>query len=158
MEQYSCPQCGQTFTMQYAVVAPHCPVCGSVVENTKTMHQAGTTQSASQTNTPPPPPYGPQQAHNAYGAPSQEPGVFDNGPSGKSRGVAGLLAILLGVLGVHYFYLDKVGAGLVCILLSLTTCGIWPILMLVQGIVMLTMRQDDFERKYVNSPSFMPLF
>ena len=94
----------------------------------------------------------------AYQQQPQQPGVFDNGPSGKSRGVAGLLAILLNGLGVHYFYLNKVGGGLVCILLSLITCGIWCIVPFIQGIIMLTMNQEDFERKYVNTQSFMPLF
>lgn len=88
----------------------------------------------------------------------QEPGVFDAGPSGKSRGVAALLAILLGSLGVHYFYLEKVGAGLLCILLTCVTCGIFSVIPLVQGVIMLTMRQDAFERKYVNTTSFFPLF
>ena len=88
----------------------------------------------------------------------QEPGVFDAGPSGKSRGVAALLAILLGSLGVHYFYLEKVGAGLLCILLTCVTCGIFSVIPLVQGVIMLTMRQDAFERKYVKTTSFFPLF
>jgi len=104
-----------------------------------------------------PPYYGPQYAYNNNYGP-QEPGVFDCGPSGKSRGVAGLLAILLGGFGAHYFYLDKVTGGFLCILLSLVTCGIFTIVTLIQGIVMMTMRQADFEQKYVYSQSTLPLF
>lgn len=96
-----------------------------------------------------------QQPNYAYGRP---PGVFDEGPSGKSRGVAGLLAILLGTLGVHYFYVGKVGGGLICILLSIITCGIWGIVALIQGIMLLTMTQEEFERKWVYSQSTFPLF
>ena len=88
----------------------------------------------------------------------QEPGVFDSGPSGKSRGVAGLLAILLGGFGAHYFYLGKIGGGFICLLLCLVTCGLWSILTLVQGIVMMTMKQNDFEQKFVYSQSTFPLF
>ncbi|MBR1712158.1 MAG: DUF4234 domain-containing protein [Alloprevotella sp.] len=149
MQQYQCPFCRQQFSLPAPVVTAHCPVCGREFQSAGTAvpPEAPSQRQNFQNN---------QQAGNPYG--TQEPGLFDDGPSGKSRGVAALLAILLGGLGVHFFYLGKVGGGIVCILLSLVTCGIWPILMLVQGVVMLTMKQDDFERKYVYSDSFMPLF
>lgn len=103
-----------------------------------------------------PPPY-----NNAYQPnstfPSDNP--FDaSGPEGKSRGVCALLAIFLGYLGVHYFYLGKTGAGLLTILLCACTCGIWSAIILIQGILMFCMTNEQFEQKYVLSPSFMPLF
>ena len=98
-----------------------------------------------------------QQPQYGYGQ-QQNIGAFDSGPSGKSRGVAGLLAIFLGGLGVHYFYVGKGGGGAICILLTLVTCGAWSILTLIQGIMMLTMSSEDFERKYVYSTSTFPLF
>lgn len=76
----------------------------------------------------------------------------------KDKTVAGILAILLGGLGVQYFYLGKVGAGLVTILLTIVTCGIWEILTLVQGIMMLVMTQEEFNSKYVYTSKFLPLF
>jgi len=39
--------------------------------------------------------------------------------------IAGILAILLGGIGVHYFYLGKTTAGLITILLTCCTCGFW---------------------------------
>lgn len=78
--------------------------------------------------------------------------------SGKSNIVAGIFAIVLGSLGLQYFYCGKIGGGIVFLLLYWCTCGIWGILSLVQGIMMLTMSQEDFDRKYVYSNSFMPLF
>ena len=36
----------------------------------------------------------------------QSDNVFTAGPSGKSRGVAALLAIFIGSLGIQYFYLE----------------------------------------------------
>lgn len=117
------------------------------------------------TATPPPP-------HNAYG--SQGYGAQGYGqqqsyygqpgnnyyvsPSGKDKTVAGILAILLGGLGAQYFYLGRIGAGLLSILLSFITCGIWQVLMLVQGILMLTMSPQDFDAKYVYSDTTLPLF
>ena len=97
--------------------------------------------------------------HYAQGSTtSGEIGLFDEGPSGKSRGLAGLFAILLGGLGIHYFYMGKVTGGIICILLTIVTCGVWSIINLIMGIKMLCMKQDEFEEKYVNTPSAFPLF
>jgi len=78
--------------------------------------------------------------------------------SGKSNVAAGIFALLLGGLGVQYFYCGKVGGGFICILLTLVTCGVWDIISLVQGIMMLCMSQEDFDRKYVLTDKTFPLF
>ena len=89
-------------------------------------------------------------------------GIFDDGPSGKSRGVAALLAIFLGTFGAHYFYIGKTTPGVVFLLVSLFSCGtvawIIAIISLIQGIKMLTMTEEAFEEKYVNTPSSFPVF
>lgn len=72
--------------------------------------------------------------------------------------LCGIMAIIFGTLGVQYFIVGKVGAGLLTILLSLVTCGGWGIITLIQGILMLTMSDAEFNRKYVLSTSFFPLF
>ncbi len=85
--------------------------------------------------------------------------AFDScGPEGKSRGVAALLAILLGGLGIQYFYLGKATAGIISIVLSLVTCGLWSLVMLIQGIMMFCMTNAQFREKYVLSTSTLPLF
>lgn len=142
MFQYQCPKCGRAFATNEFVDRVRCPYCGEEFQTVMAQPQYGASQ--------------PYQQY-AYNRPAQ-PGVFDEGPSGKSRGVAGLLAILLTGFGVHYFYLGKVGAGFICILLSLITCGMWNIVVLIQGILMMTMSQEEFERKYVNTASTFPLF
>lgn len=78
--------------------------------------------------------------------------------SDKSKTTAGILALLLGGLGIHYFYVGKAAGGLICILLTLITCGLWWIVLLIQGFMMLSMTQEDFDRKYVYSQSTFPLF
>lgn len=84
--------------------------------------------------------------------------AFATDAAGKSRGVAALLAIFLGSLGIHYFYLGKTTAGIVTLLLSLVSCSIWGVVMLIQGILMLVMTNAEFDRKYVYTPSSFPLF
>ena len=78
--------------------------------------------------------------------------------SNKDRIVAGILGICLGWLGVHYFYMGKNTAGLICILLSLVSCSLWAIVMLAQGIVILCISDSDFKAKYIDSSSTFPLF
>lgn len=90
--------------------------------------------------------------------PANNGDIFTPGPSGKSRGVAGLLAIFLGGFGIQYFYLGKNTAGVITLIITLCLCGIPSIIWLIQGILMLCMNQQDFERKYVYSTSTFPLF
>lgn len=102
---------------------------------------------------PPAPPFSNGQSNN-YNNPNLP---IDPEMSSKKL-TAALLAIILGSLGIHYFYLGKGVAGIITIVLSMCTCGIWGILMFVQGIVMLTMTDQQFANKYVNTNSTLPLF
>lgn len=76
----------------------------------------------------------------------------------SKRIVCGILALLIGTLGIQYFIIGKTSAGLLTILLSIVTCGLWGVIMFIQGILMLTMSDADFDRKYVMSTSTYPIF
>ena len=76
----------------------------------------------------------------------------------KDKVVAGLLAIFLGWLGIHYFYLGKTTAGILTIVLSFCTCGVWEIIMLIQGVIILTMTDKDFYEKYYLTEKTFPIF
>lgn len=129
-----CPKCG-TFVPDYS---NFCPQCGN--DLTRPPHYA-------------PPQY---QQQPQYSDPNNP---FDSsGPEGKCRGVAALFAIILGGLGIHYFYLNKVAAGLLTILLSLVTCSIWTWLMFAQGIYMFCITNAQFEEKYVATNRTFPIF
>ena len=83
---------------------------------------------------PPAPPAPPVPAAAPLGAPVA---VFPNGKpmvdvqgrpaSPKSRLAAALLAWFLGVLGVHRFYVGKVGTGILMIL-TLGGLGVWALI------------------------------
>ena len=83
---------------------------------------------------------------------------FQSGPEGKSRGITALLAIFLGTLGVQYFYLGKNTAGIISIILSLVSCGLWEIITIIQGILMFCMTNEQFRAKYVLNQATMPIF
>ncbi|MDE7179702.1 MAG: GYF domain-containing protein [Muribaculaceae bacterium] len=76
----------------------------------------------------------------------------------STRILFGIFAIFLGTLGVQYFIIGKVKAGIFTILISLVTCGVWEIITLIQGILVLFMSDDEFNRKYVETPNTFPLF
>ena len=76
----------------------------------------------------------------------------------SNKVLCGIMAILFGTLGIQYFILGKVAGGFITILLSIITCGAWGIITLIQGILMLCMSDSEFQRKYVDSTSTLPLF
>lgn len=63
--------------------------------------------------------------------------------------VAGVLAILLGWLGVHKFILGYTTEGILLIVFSIVTCGIaGSIIGLIEGIIYLTKTDDEFYHTY----------
>ena len=75
----------------------------------------------------------------------------------KSKIAAGLLAIFLGSLGIHKFYLGYSGAGIVMLLVTLlagiVTLGlaaaIMSLIALIEGIIYLTKTDEQFYYTYV---------
>lgn len=79
------------------------------------------------------------------------------GPSAENKKIlAGVLAILLGALGVHKFILGYIKEGviilIITIVLSVLTCGVagWlmTILGLIEGIIYLTKTDEEFYNTY----------
>ena len=66
----------------------------------------------------------------------------------KDKTTAGILAILLGGLGIHHFYLGNMQMGIIYILLACV--GISPVLGLVDGILYLTKSDEEFQANYTN--------
>ena len=62
--------------------------------------------------------------------------------------VAGILALLVGGLGVHKFYLGYTTAGIIQIVVTFVTCGLGGIIPLIEGIIYLTKPDDEFYETY----------
>jgi TM2 domain-containing membrane protein YozV/predicted RNA-binding Zn-ribbon protein involved in translation (DUF1610 family) len=117
MANIKCPACGSDNVVQTGPNQYQCPYCG----NTFTVANA---------------PQYPQQQ------PYQRPNPTTMNGSDKSRVTAAVLAILLGSFGAHYFYLGKTGKGILYLLFCWTY--IPCILGLIEGIMMLTQTDEDF--------------
>jgi TM2 domain-containing membrane protein YozV len=67
--------------------------------------------------------------------------------------IAGILAILLGGLGVHKFYLGMTTPGIIMLLVTVLTCGaggaITGIIGIIEGILYLTKSDEEFEKTYL---------
>jgi TM2 domain-containing membrane protein YozV len=74
-------------------------------------------------------------------------------PSGQpqiesKRILCGVLAIVLGGLGVHRFILGDVVGGILRIVISVATCGFGGIISLIEGVIYLTKSDADFIQIY----------
>ena len=84
-------------------------------------------------------------------------GGASHGSDEKNKTTAGLLAILLGVFGVHKFYLGDTTAGAITLAISLgaglITCGVATFVMsvigIIEGIIYLSKSDSEFQQTYV---------
>lgn len=81
-----------------------------------------------------------------------------NTPADSKRVACGVLALLIGYLGIQYFLIGKTKGGLINILLSVVTCGAWGIINFIQGIIILCMSDEQFQQKFVDTPRSFPIF
>ena len=82
-------------------------------------------------------------------------GVPAGGGGGKKdRTVAGMLAIFLGALGIHEFYMGNNTSGIIRLAVTLLTCGwggsVLGIKSFIEGIIYLTKSDEEFQSIYID--------
>ena len=81
---------------------------------------------------------------------STEPVTPPPAPAGADKKLlAGLLAILLGWTGAHKFVLGYTKEGIIQLVVSLVTCGLFGIIGLIEGIIYLTKTDAEFVATYI---------
>lgn len=133
----TCRECGK----EISDTASACPHCGAPVEKFVYCRRCGT-----------------KVRENTVYCPGCGCNIGSSTSPDKDRITAALLGIFLGSIGIHYFYIGKSTAGILTIVLSLCTCGIWSIIMFIQSIIMLTLSDSEFRAKYVDTDKTFPLF
>jgi TM2 domain-containing membrane protein YozV len=67
----------------------------------------------------------------------------------KNKTIAGLLSVFLGVFGVQFFYLGNFGLGIMAVAFTFSHLAKWSFIIgLIQGIILLTMDKEAFNKKY----------
>jgi TM2 domain-containing membrane protein YozV len=127
-ETVFCSACGAA----NSTATQFCPQCGTASQ--------GAAAQAPQGFGAPQPNYA--QPQQGFGQPQYQQPVY--GPAPKSRVTAGLFALLLGGLGVHKFYLNKVGLGILYVLFCWTFVP--SVIALIEGIIYLTQDDATFSR------------
>ncbi|MDP7010905.1 MAG: NINE protein [Verrucomicrobiota bacterium] len=64
------------------------------------------------------------------------------------RSTAGICGILIGGLGIHRFVLGDSTGGIIRIVITIFTCGFGSLIGLIEGIIYLTKKDDDFYQIY----------
>ena len=72
-------------------------------------------------------------------------------PGAEKKIPAGILAILLGGLGIHKFFLGYTKEGIIQIVVSVFTCGIGGVIGFIEGIIYLTKSDEDFVKTYITN-------
>lgn len=137
MAENVCPQCGAPIDPG----ASECKFCGE---------KLAVQQAAQQVNQPQPQTVYVQQPQPSVVYQQQPQQVYMSGinPSWpvKSKIAAGILAIFLGGIGVHKFYLGKVGMGILYICFCWT--GIPAFVGFIEGIIYLCSNDENFQLKH----------
>lgn len=141
MSQNVCPQCGAPIDPG----AGACKFCGEKLAVQQAAQQLN--QQAVQQQAAPQPQtvYVQQPIYVQQPQPQYVTAINPAWPI-KSKVVAGILAILLGGIGIHKFYLGKIGSGILYILFCWT--GIPAVIGLIEGIMYLCSNDENFQLKH----------
>ncbi|MBQ3854771.1 MAG: zinc-ribbon domain and TM2 domain-containing protein [Anaerovibrio sp.] len=147
-----CANCGQ----QIEDGTAFCPSCGAATQNNAPAEQTSYSVESNPVQANNPYDNNGQFDNNQFNNPNNMNGMGYNPFNNQGAGTAwslgsdkalvnkiayGILAILLGGLGVHKFFAGKIGWGIAYLLLCWT--GIPAILALVEGIIGLTTTSDE---------------
>lgn len=79
----------------------------------------------------------------------------DNKPNyvyrSEKKIAAALLGIFLGTFGANKFFLGYINEGIIQIVLNIVTCGIASIVPFIEGIIYLTMTDQQFDETYIKN-------
>lgn len=125
----NCPQCGAAIDPG----ATQCRYCGEPLQVMQPMMQQ------------PQQPYAPPLYQQPPNYAVQDDGVDPSWPF-KSKVAAGVLAIFLGGLGIHKFYLGKIGQGILYLIFCWTY--IPALIGFIEGIIYLASSDHNFQLKH----------
>lgn len=142
-EEIKCPQCGGNKFSDRGNNTYKCMYCGSTFSVKKPEGPKYDNYSESTSASPK------VTVNVTVGSNPQQPtqqGYYPRYVSSKSKATAAILAIFLGGLGAHHFYLGKTGLGMLYLIFFWT--WIPAMIGLIEGIMYLCMSDESFNQKY----------
>lgn len=138
MSQIICPQCGAPLDPGVT----ECKFCGEKLATQQAAQQAAPQPQTVYVQQPQP-----QTVYVQQPVPQQVyvSGINPSWPI-KNKVVAGILGIFLGGIGVHKFYMGKIGMGILYLCFCWT--GIPAIVGFIEGIVYLCSNDENFQLKH----------
>lgn len=138
-EEIKCPQCGGSMFNKQNNDSYRCMYCGVTFTNKTSVDYARGNNSQSSTSVPP------NFTININDQPMQN---YNNRPysRGKSKSTAVLLALILGDFGIHHFYLNRPGLGILYLIFFWT--WIPCVVGFIEGLIYLGMTTQEFDEKY----------
>lgn len=140
-EEIKCPQCGGNRFSQLDDTTYKCMYCSTTFQKKEEKEITNAPVQQSSIGEPVDPARSYYQVNNPLYGNNNTQRVGQ-----KSKTVAAILAILLGGFGIHKFYLRQVGWGIVYLVFCWSY--IPAIIGFIEGIVLLTMSEEDFDYKY----------
>ena len=141
-EEIKCPQCGGNRFSQLDDTTYKCMYCGTTFHKKEEKEIANAPVQQSSIGEPVDSARSYYQVNSSlYGNNNMQRVVGQ-----KNKTVAAILAILLGGFGIHKFYLRQVGWGIAYLVFCWSY--IPAIIGFIEGIILLTMREEDFDYKY----------
>lgn len=86
-----------------------------------------------------------------YGYNNPQSSQNPNNYRSEKKLAAGLLGLLLSPFAANKFYLGYMKEGIIQIILNICTCGIATVIPLIEGIIYLTMSDEQFDRTYIQN-------
>ena len=83
--------------------------------------------------------------------PSQNQNFSNRNYRSEKKLAAGLLGIFAGIVGANKFYLGYINQGLIQIVLNVCTCGAASVIPVIEGIIYLTMSDEQFDQTYIQN-------
>ncbi|MCG7281976.1 TM2 domain-containing protein [Chryseobacterium taklimakanense] len=86
-----------------------------------------------------------------YGYTNPEDNKPNYGYRSEKKIAAALLGIFLGTFGANKFFLGYINEGIIQIVLNIVTCGIASMVPFIEGIIYLTMSDQQFDETYIKN-------
>jgi len=143
-----CPSCGEDLRRSNSTsedAYKYCKFCGAKLLKTETHCPFCNNELEDEAKVQ----FDEPQNDTTFSFDSNANSIFSANPTeiGQKKVIAAVLAFFLGIFGVQFFYLNKPGLGIACLLFFWT--GVPAIIGVITGILFLVMSDKDFEEKYL---------